>query len=71
MMRERDRARSLVSVVIPHWNTPERLAACLDSLACEGRELGIEVIVVDNGSAPGRAPRAPFTPATTVVGHQH
>jgi len=67
MMRERDRALSLVSVVIPHWNTPERLAACLDSLACEGREFGMEVIVVDNGSAPGRAPRAPFTPAATTL----
>lgn len=39
-----------ISVVIPHLNQPEMLAACLQSLAA-GRRQPDEVIVVDNGSA--------------------
>lgn len=40
-----------VSVIIPHLNTPDLLAACLDSVLAQRLDHGrFEVIVVDNGS---------------------
>ena len=42
----------LISVVVPHLNQPENLAACLASLADQSINSALyEVIVVDNGSA--------------------
>jgi glycosyltransferase involved in cell wall biosynthesis len=43
--------RPLISVIIPHLNQPEGLAACLRSLDAQSFERSaFEVIVVDNGS---------------------
>jgi glycosyltransferase involved in cell wall biosynthesis len=43
--------KPLLSVIIPHLNQPEALAACLDSLHSQTIErTAFEVIVVDNGS---------------------
>lgn len=43
-----------VSVVIPHLNTPQLLARVLASVAMQKLDHGVfEIIVVDNGSAPG------------------
>jgi glycosyltransferase involved in cell wall biosynthesis len=49
--------KPLFSVIIPHLNQPEALAACLDSLQSQTIDrAAFEVIVVDNGStAPPRA----------------
>ena len=47
----------LLSVIIPHLNQPEALAACLDSLKSQTIDpAAMEVIVVDNGSS--ELPRA-------------
>ena len=44
--------KPLLSVIIPHLNQPEALAACLDSLQSQTVDCAaFEVIVVDNGSA--------------------
>jgi GT2 family glycosyltransferase len=44
-----------VSVVIVNWNTRELLRDCLGSVYAETREIGLEVIVVDNASSDGSA----------------
>src|SRR5262245_42387518 len=44
-----------LSVVIVSFNTRDQLAACLRSLRARSREIALEVIVVDNGSADGSA----------------
>lgn len=44
-----------VSVVIVNWNTRDLLRACLESLPWSSDRLGLEVIVVDNGSDDGSA----------------
>lgn len=42
------------SIIIPHLNTPQLLARCLASIALQQLDHGwFEIIVVDNGSAPG------------------
>ena len=42
------------SIIIPHLNTPQLLARCLASIALQRLDKGwFEIIVVDNGSAPG------------------
>ena len=39
------------SVIIPHFNTPELLVKCLQSVAAQTLDYGwFEIIVVDNGS---------------------
>ncbi len=43
-------ADPVVSVVIPHFNMPEALARCLDSVVSQQLDGGAEIIVVDNGS---------------------
>lgn len=44
-------AAPVISVVIPHLNTPDLLARCLESLMVQQLDAGpFEVIVVDNGS---------------------
>lgn len=44
-------ATPVISVVIPHLNTPDLLARCLESLMVQQLDAGpFEVIVVDNGS---------------------
>jgi GT2 family glycosyltransferase len=50
------------SVVVPTYDRPQRLAACLQSLTClDYRRDGFEVIVVDDGSdVPPEAAVAPF-----------
>jgi glycosyltransferase involved in cell wall biosynthesis len=40
-----------VSIVIPHFNQPEQLYSCLQSLSHQACEGGLEIIVVDNGSS--------------------
>ncbi len=40
----------LVSVIIPHFNLPEMLVKCLESIIANTSEIPFEVIVVDNGS---------------------
>ncbi len=40
-----------VAVVVPSWNSAELLARCLGSLSDQG--VGIELLVVDNGSTDG------------------
>lgn len=43
--------RPRISVIIPHLNTPEALARCLESVAAQKLDHGhAEIIVVDNGS---------------------
>lgn len=43
--------RPRVSVIIPHFNTPELLVKCLQSVAAQSLDHGwFEIIVVDNGS---------------------
>jgi glycosyltransferase involved in cell wall biosynthesis len=43
--------RPAVSVVVPTYDRPDRLARCLDALArCEAPDGGFEVVVVDDGS---------------------
>ena len=39
-----------VSVIIPHFNMPEALARCLDSVINQALDGAAEIIVVDNGS---------------------
>jgi GT2 family glycosyltransferase len=46
-----------VSVVIVNWNTSDLLARCLGSLENERSTVGMEVIVVDNGSTDGSLAR--------------
>ena len=56
-----------VSVIIPHWNTPDLLHRCVDALG--GRDGGVpsEVLVVDNGSEPIHRPRlGPLREVTPV-----
>jgi glycosyltransferase involved in cell wall biosynthesis len=44
-------SQSVLSVIIPHLNQPDGLAACLDSLQAQTLERShFEIIVVDNGS---------------------
>ncbi|MDP8285648.1 MAG: glycosyltransferase, partial [Candidatus Electryonea clarkiae] len=40
----------LVSIVIPHFNLPEMLERCIDSIVTNTDEIPFEIIVVDNGS---------------------
>ena len=42
-----------VSVVVVNWNTRDLLDRCLTALLAAGASIGIEVIVVDNGSTDG------------------
>jgi len=42
-----------ISVVVVNWNTSEMLARCLASLETSRGTVGLEVIVVDNGSTDG------------------
>ncbi len=53
-----------VSIVIPHLNTPDLLARCLDSVLAQRLDRGdVEIIVVDNGShVPLDAVRAAYPP---------
>jgi glycosyltransferase involved in cell wall biosynthesis len=48
-----DLTRPKVSVVIPVRDRRSLLAACLDGLARQGREIPFEVVVVDDGSTDG------------------
>jgi N-acetylglucosaminyl-diphospho-decaprenol L-rhamnosyltransferase len=45
---------TLVTVVVPSWNTRERLLACLTALEAS-RAVELDVVVVDNASADGSA----------------
>lgn len=53
----RSTSRPRVTVIVPHWNTPDSLARCLASIpaACGGTEH--EVFVVDNASRLDAQPR--------------
>jgi N-acetylglucosaminyl-diphospho-decaprenol L-rhamnosyltransferase len=44
-----------VSVCIVNWNCRDMLAACLWSLREESQSIGLEVVLVDNGSSDGAA----------------
>jgi GT2 family glycosyltransferase len=44
-----------VSIVVVNWNTKELLRRCTESIFRETKEVVIEVIIVDNGSADGSA----------------
>jgi GT2 family glycosyltransferase len=46
-------ARPDISVVVVNWNTRALLERCLDSLETQRGTVGLEVIVVDNGSNDG------------------
>jgi glycosyltransferase involved in cell wall biosynthesis len=62
MQPDRQRARPLISVIIPHLNQPTGLRDCLDSIAAQSLPADrFEVIVVDNGSQ--------VTPDEIVAGH--
>ncbi|MDP2807995.1 MAG: glycosyltransferase family 2 protein [bacterium] len=39
-----------LSIIIVHWNTPELLAACINSIREREKQLKYEIIVVDNNS---------------------
>ncbi|MBC7185401.1 MAG: glycosyltransferase family 2 protein [Calditrichaeota bacterium] len=41
------------SVIIVSWNTKELALRCIESVFAKNRQVGLEVIVVDNGSADG------------------
>ncbi|GAB4524244.1 MAG: glycosyltransferase family 2 protein [Anaerolineales bacterium] len=43
----------LVSVIIVNWNTKDLLAAAIQSVIDTAGELGVDIIVVDNGSTDG------------------
>ena len=45
----------LVSIVIPHFQTPELVRLCLRSIRHHTRDVPYEVIVVDNNSRDGRS----------------
>lgn len=50
-------AKPLISVIIPHLNQPESLAACLNALSAQTLDKKLfEIIVVDNGSAAMPSP---------------
>ena len=58
---KRPEASPRVSVIIPHLNTPESLARCLESVVSQRLDHGSpQIIVVDNGST---------TPLETVKAH--
>jgi len=42
-----------VSIVIVSWNACDMLCKCIESVLAQSRRMGIEVIVVDNGSSDG------------------
>ena len=51
-----------VSVIVPHLNQPEALAACLASLDAQTLDGGrFEIFVVDNGSTDATACRVSFS----------
>ncbi len=45
----------LVSIVVPHFQTPELVRLCLRSIRCQTRDVPYEVIVVDNNSRDDRS----------------
>lgn len=45
----------LLSIVVPTRDRPAALRACLESIARQGGDVAVEVIVVDDGGAPGAA----------------
>lgn len=45
---------SEVTVVVPNYNGMQYIKSCLDALACQ-RDIEIDIVVVDNGSADGSA----------------
>ncbi len=42
--------KPLVSIVIPHYNLPDMLEKCIDSIVDNTEQVSFEIIVVDNGS---------------------
>jgi len=57
-----------VSFIIVSWNTKAYLARCLATVSRGAENLGIEVIVVDNGSSDGtQAMLAQEFPAVRII----
>jgi len=44
-----------LSIIVVSWNTKDLLADCLNSVIANSRDLSLQIIVVDNGSADGSA----------------
>ena len=70
MTRALSDTRPLVTVIIPHRNTPEHLVSTLASLARDAVGIALEVIVVDNGSTLGRRPARPSRDTESVICNQ-
>ncbi len=63
----REPGRPSVSVIIPHWNTPDLLHRCVDALSVQEGGSPCEILVVDNGSEPINRPRlGPLREVTPV-----
>lgn len=58
-----------MTVVVVHWNQPERCAATLEAFGRQG--IAVEAVIVDNGSRPGERSRlaevASAAPVPTVI----
>lgn len=58
----------LISVIVPVWNSPDRLAECLTALGAQTYPLDrFEVLVVDNGSTDTTAEVASSFPFVTLL----
>jgi N-acetylglucosaminyl-diphospho-decaprenol L-rhamnosyltransferase len=56
-----------VSVVIPHWNTPDLLLECVSALLHGRGRLRYDIHVIDNGSDQPRRPPPSLPPVRSVV----
>lgn len=54
---EHGRGGPTVSVIVPHWNTPDLLHRCVAAVASQSRPSSTEILVVDNGSSEIHRPR--------------
>ena len=66
------RKQGLISVIIPHYNIPDHLAKCLDSLRRQTYN-HLEIIVVDDGSSTANYKQAQrlCTDCTLLQQHNH
>lgn len=56
-----------LSIVIPHWNTPDLLSRCVDAVSAACCRLRSETWVIDNGSNPESQPSAGVRDVANMV----